>query len=56
MSDTPKPEASPEEMPDVPGPLPELPSLDPMEPAESGEPSNDSPAPAHVPLVQPGTQ
>ena len=56
MSDTPKPESSPEEMPDVPGPLPELPSLDPMEPAEGGEPSNDSPAPSHVPLVQPGTQ
>ena len=56
MSDTPKPESSPEELPDVPGPLPELPSLDPREPADNGEPSDDSPSPAEVPFVQPGTQ
>jgi len=55
MSDTPKPESSPDEMPDVPGPLPELPSLDPLEPEGSGKPSDDLP-PADVPIVQPGTQ
>ncbi len=53
MSDTPKPQQSPEEPLDVPGPLPELPSLDPLDPVEEGSPSDGPPDPAGVPIVQP---